>query len=96
MSSLIFVRDTANSPFCASQTKRRNSDWLADQWDEPSVLGHAQIHKGRMNGADPDIDTVQTPKRLDGCSALPEKIRKTFTDSTGFRRSLEETKIIMT
>ena len=30
-----------------------NSDWLADQSDERSVLGHAQFHKGRMKGDDP-------------------------------------------
>ena len=32
-----------------------NSDWLADQWDERSVLGHAQVNKGRMKGDDPQI-----------------------------------------
>ena len=44
-------------------------------------MGHAQFHKGRMKGDDPEIDTAQTPKRFDGCLALQEKIRKTFTDS---------------
>ena len=58
-----------------------NSDWLADQWDERSVLGHARINKGRMKGDDPEIDTAQTPKRFDGCLAPQEKIRETFTDS---------------
>ena len=42
-----------------------NSDWLADQLDERSVLGHAQIHKGNMKGDDPQIDTAHTPERLD-------------------------------
>ena len=54
-----------------------NSDWLADQWDERSVLGHARIKKGRMNGddpEDPEIDTAQTPKRFDRRLALQEKI----------------------
>ena len=67
-------------PFVNDKGKDVNSDCLADQWDERSVLGHAQIHKGRIKGNDPEIDTVQTPKRLDGCLALLEKIRKTFTD----------------
>ena len=42
-----------------------NSDWLADQWNERSVLGHAQFDKG-SKGDDPEIDTAQTPKRFDG------------------------------
>ena len=46
-----------------------------------SVLGHAQIHKGRMKGDDPEIDTAHTPKRFDKRLAHLEKIRKTFTDS---------------
>ena len=58
-----------------------NSDWLAGQWDARSVLGHARINKGRTKGDDPEIDTAQTPKRLDGNLALQEKIRKTFADS---------------
>ena len=65
-------------PFVNHKGKAVNSDWAADQWDERSVLGHAQIH--RMKD-DPDINTAQTPKRLDGRLALAEKIRKTFTDS---------------
>ena len=58
-----------------------NSDRLADQWDERSVLGHARVNKGRMKGDDPQIDTAQTPKRFDGCLALMERIQKTFADS---------------
>ena len=58
-----------------------NSDRPAGQWDERSVLGHAQINKGRMKGDDPEIHTAQTPKRFDRRLALLEKIRKTFTDS---------------
>ena len=58
-----------------------NSDWLADQWDERSVLGYVQFHKRRMKGGDPKIDTAQTPKRFDWRLALLGKIRKTFTDS---------------
>ena len=61
--------------------KEANSDWLAGQWDEQSVLGRAQINKGRMKGEDPQIDTAQTPKCFDGRLALQEKIRKIFTDS---------------
>ena len=58
-----------------------HSDWLADHWDERSVLGHARIRKGRMKGDDPEIDTAQTSKRFDGLLALQEKIRKTLADS---------------
>ena len=58
-----------------------NSDWLADQRDERTFFGYAQINKGRMKGGDPEIDTVQIPKRFDGRLALQEKIRKTFADS---------------
>ena len=58
-----------------------NSDWLSDQWEGRSVLGHARINKGRMKGDDPGIDTAQTPKRFNGRLALQGKIRKTFTDS---------------
>ena len=66
-------------PFINYKGKDVNSDWLADQWDEQSALGLAQFHKGRIKGDDPEIDTAQTPKRLDGCLALLEKIQKTFT-----------------
>ena len=58
-----------------------NSDWPAGQWDERSVLEHAQFYKGKMKGDDPEIDTAQTPKRFDRRLALQEKIRKTFADS---------------
>ena len=58
-----------------------NSDWLADQWDERSILGHVRINKERMKGDDPEIDTAPTPKRFDGRLALQEIMRKTFTDS---------------
>ena len=42
---ILLVRDTANSPFVNHKGKDVNSDWFADQWDERSVLGHAQVHK---------------------------------------------------
>ena len=58
-----------------------NSDWLADQWDERSVLRHARVRKGRMKGDDPQIDTAQTPKCFDWRLALQGKIQKTFADS---------------
>ena len=58
-----------------------NSDWLADQWDERSVLGHVRINKGKMKADDPQIDTAQTPKRFDWRLALQGKIQKTFADS---------------
>ena len=58
-----------------------NSDRLADHWDERSVLGHAQLHKGSMKGDEPTIDAAQTPKRFDWRLALLGKIPKTFTDS---------------
>ena len=68
-------------PFVNHKGKDVNSDWLAGQWDEQSVLGHARINKGRMKGDDPGIDIAQTPKRFDRNLALQEKIRKTFADS---------------
>ena len=51
-------------PFVNHKGKYVNSYWLADQWDERSVLGHVQIHKGKMKGDDPEIDTAQTPLAL--------------------------------
>ena len=68
-------------PFVNHKGKDVNSDWLAGQWDERSVLGHARIDKRRMKGDDPEIDTAQTPKRFEGNLALQGKIRKTFADS---------------
>ena len=47
------------SPFSKSKGKGVGSDWLADQWEERSVLGHAQFHQGRMKGDDPEIDTLR-------------------------------------
>ena len=46
-------------PFVNHKRKDVNSDWLADQWDERSVLGHAQFPNGRMKGDDPEIDTAR-------------------------------------
>ena len=68
-------------PFVNHKGKDVNSDRTADQWDEWSILGHAQINKGKMKGDDPEFDTVQTPKRFDRSLAIQEKIRKTFNDS---------------
>ena len=76
------MRNAANSRPCKSQREDVNSHGLADQWGERSVLRHMHFHKGRMTGGDPEIDTAQTQKRLDGPLALLEKIRKTFTDRT--------------
>ena len=75
-------------PFVNYKGKDVNSDWLADQWDERSVSGHAQFHTGRMKGENPEIDTAQTPKRFDGRLALLEKIRKTFTSSIPNKTSI--------
>ena len=61
-------------PFVNHKGNDVNSDWVADQWDERSVLGHARINKGRTKGDDPEIDTAQNPKRFDRRLALPEKI----------------------
>ena len=61
--------------------KNVNSDWFADQFDERSVLEHAQFHEGRMKGDDPEIDTAQTQKLFDRRLVLLEKTLKTFTDS---------------
>ena len=68
-------------PFVNHKGNDVNSDWLADQWDERSVLGHSQFHKGRTKGDDPEIYTAQTPKRFDRRLALLGKTRETFTDS---------------
>ena len=65
------VWDTANSPFVNHKGKDVISDWLVD---ERCVLGHAQFHKGKMKGDDPEIDIAQTQKRLHGRLALLEKI----------------------
>ena len=54
---------------------------LINGTSEAFGLGHAQLHKGRIKGDDPEIDTTQTPKRFSGRLAPLEKIRKTFTDS---------------
>ena len=67
--------------FVYHKGKYVNSDWFADQWDERSVLGHAQFHKGRMKGDDPEIDTAQTPKRFERRLVLLKKTLQTFTDS---------------
>ena len=68
-------------PFVNDKGKDVNSDWLADQWDERSVLGHARVDKGRMKGEDPQSDTAQTPKRFDWRLALQGKTQKTFAVS---------------
>ena len=68
-------------PFVDNSAKDVNSDWLADQWDERSVLGHVRIHKRKMKEDDPANATAQNPKHLDGGIALLKKFRKTFTDS---------------
>ena len=67
-------------PLVNHKGKAVNSDWLAGQWHERNVFGHAQINKGRMKGDDAQIDTARTPKRFDRRLALLEKIRKTFAD----------------
>ena len=46
-------------PFVNHKGKEVNSDWFVGQLDERSVLGQAQISKGRM-GDDPKVDTAQT------------------------------------
>ena len=65
-------------PFVNHKGKDVNSDWLADQWVKQSVLEHAQFYERRMKGDDLEIDTAQTPKSLNGCLALLEKIQKNF------------------
>ena len=66
ITSHFFVRDTVTSPFVNHKRKDVNTDWLAVQWNERSILGHARITKGRMKGDDPQIDNAQIPKRFDG------------------------------
>ena len=53
-----------------------NPDLPADQWDKRSVLGHAQINKGRMKGDDHEMNSAQTAKRFERRLALHEKIQK--------------------
>ena len=53
-------------PFVNHKGNGVNSDRLTGQWDERSILGHAQINNKRMKGDDPEIDTAQTPKFFDG------------------------------
>ena len=69
------------SPFVNHKGKDVSSDWLAVQWDDRSVLRHAQFHKGRMKCDDPEIDSAQTPKSFDGHLAPLERIRRTFINS---------------
>ena len=54
----LFVRDTGNPLFV--NHKGKGVDWIADQRNERSVLGHAQLHKGRMKGHDPEINTTDS------------------------------------
>ena len=68
-------------PFVKHKGKDVNSDWLADQWDERNVFGACAVSQRRMKGDDPEIDTAQTPKRLDERLVLLEKIRKAFTSN---------------
>ena len=79
------------NPLDLRKGKDVNSDWLADQWDKRSVFGHAQFHKEKIKGDDPEIDTAQTPKHFHGRLAPLEKIRKTFTDSIPNKTPLNET-----
>ena len=71
-------------PFVNHKGKDVNSDWFADQSDERSVLGHAQLYKGSIKGDDPDIDAEQTTKRFDGRLALLACV----TFSSGLERRL--------
>ena len=64
-----------------NKEKDLNSDWLADQWDERSVLRHARVNNGRMKGDDPQIDIAQTPKALRLASGSSGENPKTFADS---------------
>ena len=48
---------------------------------QAKCFGAWSILQGRLKGDDPEIHTVQNPKRLDGRLALLRNIRKTFTDS---------------
>ena len=61
-------------PFAKHKGTDVNFDCLADEWEEGTVLGHAQIHKRKMKGDDPAIETALAAKCLDGRLALLEKI----------------------
>ena len=51
-------------PFVNHKGNDVNSNWLTDQWNERTVLGHAHFHKERMKGNDQSADSkAQTPKR---------------------------------
>ena len=80
------------TPFVNHKGKDVNSDWLVDLWDERSVLGPAQFHKGRMmgddHGDDPEIDTAQTPKRFSGHLALLEKIQRLHSQYPKQKRTI--------
>ena len=67
--------------FANHKVKVVNSDWLADQWDGRSVLGHTQFHKGRVKDDYAEIDTAQIPKHFERRLTPLEQIRKTFIDS---------------
>ena len=58
-------------------------------------MGHAQIHKERMKGDDPEIDTAQTQQCLDGHMTLLEKLRKTFIDSIPNKGSQDDISYMM-
>ena len=65
-------------PFVIHKGKAVNSDWFADLLEKRRVLGHAQFHKGRMKGDDPEIDTAQTPKRFERASGSAGENPKDF------------------
>ena len=50
------------------------------------LWGMRKIHKRRMKGDDPEIDTAQTQKLFGGRLGLLEKNRKTFIDSIPNKR----------
>ena len=45
------------------------------------LFGHVQNYGRRMMDDDPEMGPAQTPKCLDGRLALPENVRRNFTDS---------------
>ena len=66
ISKLTLFEKLRISPFINHKGKDANSDWLADQWDERRVLGHAQLHTRMIKGDDPEISTTQTQSVLAG------------------------------
>ena len=89
---LSIVRDTANSPFCKSQRNIYIYILIGSLINRTSEAFRGMHNFTKKNeGHDPEIDTAQTAKRLDGRLVLLEKILETFTDSVPNKAVFVET-----